>query len=149
MTRRIKTWAVLVLRIGFGLLLTAASIDKILHPLAFAQAVENYGVIGENLSYWVAVWLPWLEALTGLLLIFGLWRNAAIWINALLMTLFLALVLQAYARGLDISCGCFRLEDASSIGPGKLIQNLLFNLLAIVLLILYQAARNEPSGRTI
>ena len=149
MKRPAMTWAALVLRIGFGLLLTAASIDKILHPLSFAGAVENYGVIGENLSYWVAVWLPWLEALTGLLLIFGLWREAAIWINALLMTLFLALVLQAYLRGLDISCGCFRLEDASSIGPGKLLQNLLFDVLAVYLLILTHMRPNETPGRTV
>ena len=77
MTNRWRKWVVLALRLGFGALLIAASVDKMIHPFGFAQAVENYRVIGEELSRWVAVWLPYLEFLTGLFLILGIWTDAA------------------------------------------------------------------------
>gem|GEM_PF-5228971 len=38
----------LLLRFGFGLLLLIASIDKMMHPFEFAQAVENYRVVGRR-----------------------------------------------------------------------------------------------------
>lgn len=136
MTQSVHKWLVLCLRIGFGILLIAASIDKIAKPLAFAQAVENYRVVGEALAYWTAVSIPYLELLTGMLLIFGLWIRAAAWINSLLMCLFLILVIQAHARGLDISCGCFRMEEASKIGFSKIAQNMAFALFSLLLLIL-------------
>jgi uncharacterized membrane protein YphA (DoxX/SURF4 family) len=135
-------WPALALRIGFGLLLILASLDKIAKPLLFAQAVENYRVIGESLSYWIAIWIPWLELLTGILLISGLWLESAVWINGLLMGLFLILVGQAYARGLDIDCGCFRMEEASKIGLIKLLQNIAFALFGILLIFL-QSRLNE------
>jgi len=121
-----KKWFAFVLRLGFGILLVAASADKIIHPFGFAQAVENYRVIGEGLSRWVAVWLPYLELLVGLLLILGVWKDAAVLTNALLMLTFLFLIMQAYFRGLDIRCGCFTTGEGSSIGVSKILENLLF-----------------------
>src|SRR4030042_5286889 len=87
-----KIWLWRLLRIGFGCLLIAASIDKIRHPLDFALAVENYRVLGEEASRWVALFIPCVEALTGIFLIAGFWPDAAAWITLLLMMIFLVLV---------------------------------------------------------
>lgn len=126
----------ILLRIGFALLLGYASIDKILHPYDFAQAVTNYRVIGESLSYVVAITLPYVELFTGLCLITGFWLEAAIWMNCLLMGMFLIMVLQAFFRGLDIHCGCFTVKGDSPIGPAKIVENIGFALLSVILLYL-------------
>lgn len=118
-------WFIIALRIGFGAILIAASIDKLLHPIQFAQAVENYQVFGEVLSRWVAIWLPYLEILTGVLLILGIWFDAAAILNFLMMTIFFLALMQAYIRGLDINCGCFSVQGGTKLGLGKLLYNLL------------------------
>jgi len=118
-------WFILLLRIGFGVILIAASIDKLLHPIQFSQAVENYQVFGEVLSRWAAIWLPYLEFLTGALLILGVWFDAAALLNLLMMTIFFLALIQAYIRGLDINCGCFSVEGGAKLGLGKLLYNFL------------------------
>ena len=117
---------ILILRIGFGVLLIYASVDKIRHPFEFSEVVENYRVLGPDLSRWVAVFIPYLEALTGLLLITGIWLDAAVSINGLLMVGFLFLVLQAFLRGLDINCGCFTVQGEAPIGIIKIMENIMF-----------------------
>ena len=117
---------ILILRIGFGVLLIYASVDKIQHPFEFSEVVENYRVLGPDFSRWVAVFIPYLEALTGLLLITGIWLDAAVSINGLLMVGFLFLVLQAFLRGLDIDCGCFMVQGEAPIGIIKIMENIMF-----------------------
>jgi hypothetical protein len=97
--------------------------DKLLYPAVFARSVENYRVVGAGLSALVAVGLPAFEAVLGLMLIAGVWRKEAAFLNAGLMLVFLVLVGQAFARGLDIECGCFG-SHSSSIGILKLLENL-------------------------
>ena len=137
MNRKYIRTAFWILRIGFGILLVAASVDKLVRPSLFADAVANYRVTGQELAFWVAVFIPYLELLTGLLLISGIWPDAAVSVNSLLMTVFLVLVIQAYARHLDIACGCFRLRSTGVIGMGKVMENVLMALFSWILLILY------------
>ena len=127
-------WIFRFLRIGFGILLILASIDKISHPFEFAKMVENYQIIGSGLSYWIAVWFPYLECLLGLLLLINIWMDAATLMNAFFMFLFLVLVFQAYLRGLDIECGCFSVTDSGPINLMKLMENGLFTGFSLFLL---------------
>lgn len=132
-------WGIILLRFGFGIILIASSYHKILSPVEFSFSVENYRIIGGGLSQAAAVWLPWLELITGLFLIFGIWLDAAVIINCLLMILFFILVLQAYIRGLDINCGCFHTEEEKTIRLLKIIENSLFMGFSILLLLKHQA----------
>lgn len=134
----------LVLRIGFGLLLIAASVEKLLHPMDFAEAVDNYRVFGVWLSRWAAVFMPYLELFAGLCLLSGIWLDAAVSINALLMVAFLILILQAFFRNLDIHCGCFTPKGESKIDAFKIIQNILFAAGSAVLWILYRLKHHHP-----
>ena len=129
-----QKWLIRFLRIGFGVMLIVASMDKIQHPSEFAEVVENYRVLGEGLSRWVAVWLPYLEIITGLLLILGVWLDVTILLNGLLMCTFFIWVSQAYIRGLDIQCGCFFVEGEATIGVSKILENTLFVGFAFLLL---------------
>jgi uncharacterized membrane protein YphA (DoxX/SURF4 family) len=134
MNPKLNKWIYLILRIGFGVILIWASVDKILHPVDFASSVTNYRVLGDGLSRWVAVWIPYLEALTGLLLILGIWSDATVMINGILMAVFLILVIQAYIRGLDINCGCFAVKGEAPIGLLKITENVVFTCGACVLI---------------
>jgi uncharacterized membrane protein YphA (DoxX/SURF4 family) len=137
---------VIFLRIGFGLLLCYAAIDKIRHPLQFAGIVENYRVFNTELSLWAAAIVPYLEMITGLLLITGIWIDAASMINTLFMSLFFIMVTQAYLRGLDIHCGCFSTgEEGASIGLIKVSTNLLYMFMSIILLILILKGKENPN----
>ncbi|MBN1893334.1 DoxX family membrane protein [bacterium] len=138
-----KSWLEKLLRWGFGLLLIYASWEKILDPLDFARAVENYRVIGHSLSIYTAAFLPMLEFLTGLLLLAGIWKDAASAVNACLMAVFLILVAQAATRGLDIECGCFGSDESQTIGPLKLAENILYALLSFVL---WRLIRSRSAG---
>jgi putative oxidoreductase len=133
MSRRLVYWASRILACGFGFLLVYASLDKLLYPADFAKSVENYRIVGAGLSALVAVWLPAFEAILGLMVIAGIWPKEAAFLNASLMFVFLALVVQAFVRGLDIECGCFG-SHSSSIGIWKLLENVVFALAAGVLL---------------
>jgi uncharacterized membrane protein YphA (DoxX/SURF4 family) len=94
-------------RLLLGLIFILASIEKILNPADFAELVFNYQILPDTLINFTAVFLPWLEVLLGVLLIFGIWIPGALIIaNLLLITFFSALIFNA-ARGLDIQCGCF------------------------------------------
>jgi uncharacterized membrane protein YphA (DoxX/SURF4 family) len=119
---------IIILRIVFGVILIAASIDKLIHPLLFAQDVENYRLFGTLLSRWAAIWLPYLELTTGVLLIFGLWFDAAAIINFTLMIVFLLAIVQAYFRGLDINCGCFSVGNGTKVSLSKILYNLLLSV---------------------
>jgi hypothetical protein len=129
--RRAAFW---ILRLGFAIILGWASVDKILHPYAFALDVFNYRVLNEGLSYLVAIWLPYLELFTAGCLLTGLWLEAAAVLNAVLMWTFLVLILQAFFRRLDIHCGCFTVKGESVIGPRKIAENILFAALSMALI---------------
>ena len=132
MKKNPTTWLSLFLRFGFGLLLISASIHKIADPYGFAQVVEYYRVLDAGLSRWVAVWLPVFEILLGVMLIAGIWLDAAALLNALLMTAFIILFTQAYARGLDIRCGCYFFEGEAAIGLRKIFENSILMGLSIL-----------------
>jgi uncharacterized membrane protein YphA (DoxX/SURF4 family) len=84
-----------------------ASIDKIIHPDLFAEAVYNYQVLPGYLVNLTALILPWLELTLGTCLLINRWMAGASALAAMLMALFVGLTLFNLARGLDISCGCF------------------------------------------
>ena len=65
----------LVLRLLLGAFFVYASLDKIANPAGFARIVYQWQVAGPVASNLVAVTLPWVELVAGLLLIAGVWRR--------------------------------------------------------------------------
>ncbi len=68
---------ILAARLLLGGIFVFASIDKILHPAAFADAVYNYQILPDSLINLTAVFLPWLELILGGCLIAGVWLPGA------------------------------------------------------------------------
>jgi uncharacterized membrane protein YphA (DoxX/SURF4 family) len=128
---RQEVW-ILVARIFLGLLFVYASINKVLHPEAFAEIVYNYHILPDGMIHVTAVVLPWLELLSGLFLILDLWLPGAVFVSSALFMVFLAAIAFNMARGLDIDCGCFT-PAAESQTPASMIYYLIRDSLLLIL----------------
>src|SRR5258705_534783 len=58
----------------------------------------------------IAMTLPWLELLCGLMVAARVWLRPALALASMLSAAFAMATGQAWARGLDISCGCLKLS---------------------------------------
>lgn len=96
-----------LLRVAIGVVFIVASLDKIQNPEAFATTIANYRILPYTFVNGIAIVLPWLEIITGTLLVLGVWIRAGTIIVLGLLLVFSIAISQALARGLDISCGCF------------------------------------------
>lgn len=136
-----------LIRLVLGGVFIYASLDKILNPGLFAQAVFNYQVLPGELINLTALILPWLELILGACLLFNRWMQGASSLAAVLMTFFMGLILFNLARGLDISCGCFSTNPAD--GPMDsltLARDILFLILAVGLVTLTFHKKNRHYG---
>lgn len=97
----------LILALLVGAVFIYAGVLKTLHPLRFASDISNYALISWSLGVRVAFYLPWLEILLGLALIFQRLFAGAIVLTMGLILLFVGATLWARAHGIDVSCGCF------------------------------------------
>lgn len=91
----------------------------------------------------MALILPWLELILGLLLVSGFWLSgAALGVN-FLMIIFLSALIFNTARGLNIPCGCFSEETTSSGLSGWVILRdvFLISLSGYLLYVTTQAER--------
>ena len=61
----------MILRIILGVLFIFAGATKIGNPAAFADDINNYRMLPYILVSLMAVVLPWIEIIAGLLLVFG------------------------------------------------------------------------------
>ncbi|MCE5270407.1 hypothetical protein LLH00_03910 [bacterium] len=90
-----------------GLVFVAASLHKVVAPLEFARAVDNYQILPWYAINAVAMVMPWLELCGGLLLLAGRLRLPASGILLVLTGVFILAVGFNIARGLQFDCGCF------------------------------------------
>lgn len=105
-------------RLGLAALFLYAAHDKVLDPAAFAKIVYQWQVGGAVFSNLVAVILPWVELVAGLLLLFGIWtRESALVVAAMLLSFNLAAV-SVLARGIDVeNCGCTSVKATEEPSP--------------------------------
>ena len=105
----------LLLRLLLGAFFVFASLDKIASPAAFAKIVYQWQVIGPVPSNLVAVTLPWIELVAGLLLIAGVWKRESALVIALMLVVFIVAAGSVMARGIDVeNCGCVSLAKAGA-----------------------------------
>lgn len=97
-----------------GAVFMYASFDKIAHPEAFANIISNYHLLPFQLVNPLAIFLPWMEFITGLFLVVGKWVKGSLVIYSALLIVFIIALAQALIRGLDISCGCFSVQSSTT-----------------------------------
>jgi uncharacterized membrane protein YphA (DoxX/SURF4 family) len=114
---------------GLGIIFIWASVDKIIHPGQFAEMVYHYKILPNIMVHSVAIYLSWLELVTGILLIIGLWERAGLIVFNLLIFTFMIALASALWRGLDIHCGCFTVDPNAD---KELVMSLLRDIVLIV-----------------
>lgn len=139
-----------------GYIFVYASIDKIVDPITFSSNIDNYHITPIYLSNLAALFIPWIELIIGILLSFGSlmftdiaknklnndcvesYVKASSVISILLLIFFIFILSQAYYRGIDVHCGCFKGISSSSSSDlrqdmlNRIMQDIIFLGLAII-----------------
>ena len=84
-----------------------AGVLKVLDPVQFGLDIDNYKSLPWLISVRLAFYLPWLEILCGLAVIFRFLYRGGLSILTALILVFIGATIAAKMRGLDITCGCF------------------------------------------
>lgn len=126
-----------VLRIALGAVFIYAGIVKVAEAPEFARDIQRYAIISwPDVTVLLAVYLPWLEIFSGAAVIVRRLQLGALAIIAGLMLVFTVALTSAWARGLDIECGCFgrKKESIRTNFPALLARDLALLAAACVLL---------------
>jgi putative oxidoreductase len=102
-------------RIILGTIFIYAATGKVLYPAEFSEAIANYQLVPLIFTNFLAVIIPWIELICGLLLLNGFKTQSANFILLTLICVFSLGAVSAIARGLDINCGCFT-ESSRRVG---------------------------------
>lgn len=110
-------WAATAARLVVGGAFAYAGLLKLPDPAASARAVRAYQLLPESLVPAFGYGLPVLEVLIGLVLILGLHVRLGAVLASVLLVVFMAAIASAWARGLQIDCGCF--DAGGEVGAGE------------------------------
>lgn len=131
---RINRNFIFIFRLIIGFVFIYASVYKIANPEEFAKNIANYRILPLFLINFVAIFLPWLELIMGLFIIFGIFIKSTSYLLVICMSVFTFLVLITILRGIDINCGCFSSDiNSTPIGWKKFFENILLLLISIIL----------------
>jgi len=125
----------LLARLYLGGLFVHASWHKILHPHTFALDVATYQILPLVLVNLFALVLPWVELLSGIMLIVGFRTRAASLLVTGMMVMFMVALGSALARGLNMSCGCFASDEADLISWRTMFRDAAWLALAVYVLL--------------
>jgi uncharacterized membrane protein YphA (DoxX/SURF4 family) len=103
----------LAARLYLGTIFLLACWHKLMEPGAFALDIATYQILPLSLINPMAIVLPWVELLAGIMMVIGLRTRAAALLVAGMMVLFLAAISLALSKGLEMSCGCFASQGAA------------------------------------
>jgi putative oxidoreductase len=118
-------------RIYLGGVFVFASLYKIQEPYEFALSVATYQILPLGVVNLFALIVPWIELVTGVLLIVGAWTKENSLVILGLMAMFLTALLIALSRGYQMSCGCFASQEAAEdIGFHTIFRDLIWAALA-------------------
>lgn len=106
-----NTWIELLIRWLFGITFMYASYHKIVEPDQFAKIIYGYYLFPEFTINLIAIILPYLELLSGLALILGIYpRSALLILESMLFSFIVALSIN-FIRGHNFDCGCFSFSE--------------------------------------
>ncbi len=131
-------WFGLLARVVVGGVWVVAGALKLPDPAASVRAVRAFDLLPESVVPTVGHLLPILEVVTGLCLILGLLTRTFAVVSAVLFVAFIIGIASAWARGLEIECGCFGgggvKEGASSEYPWEIARDAGLLLLSMLLI---------------
>ena len=135
MKNNFKNILVMICRILLGLMFIYASLDKIAHPEEFAKQIGYYKVLPFGVENILGIVLPWTELIVGICLIAGLLVDGATLLSIIMMLVFILAISQAMLRGIDITCGCFKVSaDSDKLGLDTIIRDIVFLVMSFIVL---------------
>lgn len=139
------SWLVLAGRLLLGGVWIVAGALKVTDLDASVRAVRAYRLLPDLAAQVLGAGLPVVEIVLGVLLVVGLGVRVAGALSVLLMGAFVVGIASAWARGLQIDCGCFGSGGALDAGESPTYGLELARdgaLLAVAVLVTWR-----PSGR--
>ncbi|NMH96256.1 MauE/DoxX family redox-associated membrane protein [Pseudonocardia acidicola] len=112
-----QSWLSTLARLILGVVWIVAGVLKAGDLDASVRAVRAYRLLPEIAAQLLGAGLPFAEIVLGVLLVVGLGVRIAAVVSALLMTMFIVGIVSAWARGLQIDCGCF--GSGGQLGAGE------------------------------
>ena len=104
-------------RLGLATVWLVAGGLKVTDLAGSGRAVNAYQLMPFSAAQVVGAAQPFLEIALGVLLLIGLSVRLTAGISAVLLLLFIAGIVSAWARGLQIDCGCF--SSGGELGAGE------------------------------
>lgn len=135
-----RPWLGTLVRLGLAAVWLVAGGAKVGDLAGSGRAVNAYDVMPYDLARVIGAALPFVELALGVLLLVGLATRLAAGVSAGLLVVFIAGITQAWARGLQIDCGCFGSGGQLAAGQSptyglETLRDLGFLVLAVFLLI--------------
>ncbi len=128
-----NNYLLLSIRLVIAFIFIYAGVEKISDPESFALSISNYRLMPTITINFLAITLPWIELVSGILLLFGISvkENSTI-IFSMLLIFTIGIIISLF-RGLSIDCGCF--GKGTQIGLFKLGENLLMIIGSFLLIV--------------
>jgi uncharacterized membrane protein YphA (DoxX/SURF4 family) len=120
-----QPWIGLFARLILGGVLFIAGYLKVSAPDKSQMAVRAYEMLPISVANALGLILPFAEVAIGALLILGSLTRAMAALGGFTMVIFIIAISQAWARGLNIDCGCFGGGGAVEPGQTKYLQEIL------------------------
>lgn len=100
-------WFGLLARLTVGIVWIVAAVAKLPYPADSVRAVRAYDLLPEAIVPTIGHALPLVELLVGILLVVGAFTRPTSVVSSLMFVAFVIGISSAWARGLQIDCGCF------------------------------------------
>ncbi|MEU7906966.1 MauE/DoxX family redox-associated membrane protein [Actinoplanes sp. NPDC049118] len=138
-TTAVWLWISTGARLGLAAVWLVAGFRKVGDLAGSGRSVNAYEIFPYEVAKIIGAALPFLEITLGLLLLVGLAVRLSAGISAALLLIFIAGISWAWARGLQIDCGCFSQGGTLSAGQTPkyaldIARDVVFLVLAGVLL---------------
>lgn len=113
----VRPWISTALRVALGVVWIVAGASKVTDLAGSVRSVRAYRVLPEWAEPLVGAGLPFVEIALGMLLVIGFGVRLCALVSAALLVIFIAGIVSASARGLQIDCGCF--GGGGELGAGE------------------------------
>jgi len=100
-------YVIKIARVSIAIVLLFAGGIKMLDFEKSIMAVGSYQIVNPDLARVFGTFLPVIEVMLGLAILFKILHPVTNYLAALLMLVFILIIVSVWVRGLSIDCGCF------------------------------------------
>jgi len=101
------SWLAASTQLAISIALLYAAHAHLIHPFRFLDSVLRYQLTTPFFSQFIAWYLPYLQLLLSLNLLFNRFRKPSLLICCVLFLFFCSAQISVLIRGMEIDCGCF------------------------------------------